>query len=216
MIPTVLPGVHAVHAVDAAGVHPLLLAIGSERYVPYAATRRPQELLTQRQRDPRPGAAVAGQVPADRRRSEDDPELDIHDIAAFFRHLLERVDWRTRPALPDAHDDRHARLLRHRAERGLEAGDRRRRPAAARRCRRDAAARACAARRLPRPARRACPASWPSQAPPFAGDARTTRRDVARFCAAFRPADAINAFPLIVLVDDSEFAAAHARTTSCG
>src|SRR5207302_400897 len=25
----------------------------------------------------------------------DNPELDIHDIPAFFRHLLERVDWRT-------------------------------------------------------------------------------------------------------------------------
>ena len=37
VIPTVIAGVHAVHAVDAAGVHPLLLAIGSERYVPYAA-----------------------------------------------------------------------------------------------------------------------------------------------------------------------------------
>ena len=36
VIPTVVAGVHAVHAVDAAGVHPLLLAIGSERYVPYA------------------------------------------------------------------------------------------------------------------------------------------------------------------------------------
>ena len=35
LIPTVIPGVHAVHAVDAAGVHPLLLAIGSERYTPY-------------------------------------------------------------------------------------------------------------------------------------------------------------------------------------
>ena len=34
-IPKQIPGVHAVHAVDAAGVHPLLLAIGSERYVPY-------------------------------------------------------------------------------------------------------------------------------------------------------------------------------------
>jgi len=34
IIPTVVAGVHAVHAVDAAGVHPLLLAIGSERYVP--------------------------------------------------------------------------------------------------------------------------------------------------------------------------------------
>ena len=46
LIPTVLAGVHAVHAVDAAGVHPLLLAIGSERYVPYAAEREPQELIT--------------------------------------------------------------------------------------------------------------------------------------------------------------------------
>ena len=45
-LPTVLPGVHGVHAVDAAGVHPLLLAVGSERYVPYAVERQPQELLT--------------------------------------------------------------------------------------------------------------------------------------------------------------------------
>jgi 4-hydroxy-3-polyprenylbenzoate decarboxylase len=46
VIPSVLPGIHAVHAVDAAGVHPLLLAIGSERYVPWAPRRQPQELLT--------------------------------------------------------------------------------------------------------------------------------------------------------------------------
>lgn len=38
-ISSVLPGVEAVHAVDAAGVHPLLLAIGSERYTPYRETR---------------------------------------------------------------------------------------------------------------------------------------------------------------------------------
>ncbi len=38
-IPAVMPGLHAVHAVDAAGVHPLLLAIGSERYTPYARSR---------------------------------------------------------------------------------------------------------------------------------------------------------------------------------
>ena len=34
------------HAVDEAGVHPLLLAIGTERYVPYDPNRRPMELLT--------------------------------------------------------------------------------------------------------------------------------------------------------------------------
>ena len=47
VIPSVVPGVHAVHAVDAAGVHPLMLAIGSERYTPHAPLEQPQELLTQ-------------------------------------------------------------------------------------------------------------------------------------------------------------------------
>jgi 4-hydroxy-3-polyprenylbenzoate decarboxylase len=46
LIPTLLSGVRAVNAVDAAGVHPLLLAIGSERYVPFAESSEPQELLT--------------------------------------------------------------------------------------------------------------------------------------------------------------------------
>ncbi|MBY0459336.1 MAG: UbiD family decarboxylase, partial [Gemmataceae bacterium] len=91
VIPTVIPGLHAVHAVDAAGVHPLLLAIGSERYVPYAATRRPQELLTL-------ANAVLGQGQLSLAKylfivaKEDAPDLDIHDIGAFLRHLLERFD----------------------------------------------------------------------------------------------------------------------------
>jgi 4-hydroxy-3-polyprenylbenzoate decarboxylase len=94
IIPTVLPGVHAVHAVDAAGVHPLLLAIGSERYVPYAQERKPQELLTI-------ANAILGQGQLSLAKylcivaREDDPELDVHDIAAFLRHLLARVDWQT-------------------------------------------------------------------------------------------------------------------------
>jgi 4-hydroxy-3-polyprenylbenzoate decarboxylase len=41
-----IPGLKEVHAVDAAGVHPLLLAIGSERYTPYAPAKRPSEILT--------------------------------------------------------------------------------------------------------------------------------------------------------------------------
>ncbi len=91
IIPTVIPGLHAVHAVDAAGVHPLLLAIGSERYVPYAGTRRPQELLTL-------ANAVLGQGQLSLAKylfivaKEDNPDLDIHDIASFLRHLLERFD----------------------------------------------------------------------------------------------------------------------------
>lgn len=91
-IPTVVPGVHAVHAVDAAGVHPLLLAIGSERYVPYADERRPMELLTC-------ANAILGQGQLSLAKylmivaREDNPSLEIHDIAAFLEHLLERVDW---------------------------------------------------------------------------------------------------------------------------
>ncbi len=93
IIPTVLPGVKAVHAVDAAGVHPLLLAIGSERYTPYNKTRRPQELLTN-------AHAILGQGQLSLAKyllivaQEDNPQLDIHNIAEFFQHLLERVDWR--------------------------------------------------------------------------------------------------------------------------
>lgn len=92
VIPTVLPGVKGVHAVDAAGVHPLLLAIGSERYTPYRRPDRPQELLTQ-------ANAILGQGQLSLAKylwianQMDAPELDIHDIAAFFRHMLERVDW---------------------------------------------------------------------------------------------------------------------------
>lgn len=91
VVPTVLPGVHAVHAVDAAGVHPLMLAIGSERYVPYAERRRPQELLTQ-------ANAILGQGQMSLAKylfivaREDVPELKISDITAYFKAILERFD----------------------------------------------------------------------------------------------------------------------------
>ncbi len=93
IIPTVIAGVKGVHAVDAAGVHPLLLAIGSERYVPYNGQRTPQELLTC-------ANAILGQGQLSLAKyllivaHEDVPGLDIHDIPRFLRHLLERVDWR--------------------------------------------------------------------------------------------------------------------------
>ncbi len=41
-----IPGLQEVHAVDAAGVHPLLLAVGSERYTPFLQTQKPAEILT--------------------------------------------------------------------------------------------------------------------------------------------------------------------------
>ena len=93
LIPTVIPGVKAIHAVDAAGVHPLLLALGSERYVPYGERRTPQELLTI-------ANAILGQGQLSLAKylmiasHEDAPQLDIHDIPAFLRHMLERIDLR--------------------------------------------------------------------------------------------------------------------------
>jgi 4-hydroxy-3-polyprenylbenzoate decarboxylase len=93
VIPTVLHGVKGVHAVDAAGVHPLLLAIGSERYMPFVDNPRPQEILTQ-------ACAILGQGQLSLAKflfivnRYDDESLDIHDIPAFFRHVLRRVDWR--------------------------------------------------------------------------------------------------------------------------
>jgi 4-hydroxy-3-polyprenylbenzoate decarboxylase len=92
LIPSVLPGIHEVHAVDAAGVHPLLLAIGSERYMPFMDSPQPQELLTQ-------ACAILGQGQLSLAKylliaaRHDDPQLDAHNIAAFFNHVLERADW---------------------------------------------------------------------------------------------------------------------------
>lgn len=92
IIPTVLPGVHGVHAVDAAGVHPLLLAVGSERYMPFMKEARPQELLTQ-------ASAILGQGQLSLAKflmiinHGDAPNLNLHDICTFFTHVLQRADW---------------------------------------------------------------------------------------------------------------------------
>lgn len=92
LVPQVFAGVHEVHAVDAAGVHPLLLAVGSERYVPYAGERQPQELITC-------GMALLGNTQTSLSKyviigaREDDRDLSAHDIPAFFTHMLERTDF---------------------------------------------------------------------------------------------------------------------------
>ncbi len=81
------------NAVDAAGVHPLLLALGSERYLPYRKPNRPAELITQ-------ACAILGQGQLSLAKylwianRFDDEALDVNDTQAFFHHMLERVDWR--------------------------------------------------------------------------------------------------------------------------
>lgn len=91
LVPQVFAGVREVHAVDAAGVHPLLLAVGSERYVPYADERQPQELITC-------GMALLGNTQTSLSKyvmiaaKEDVPDISAHDIPRFFRHMLERTN----------------------------------------------------------------------------------------------------------------------------
>ncbi|WP_417291846.1 UbiD family decarboxylase [Desulfovibrio porci] len=92
LVPQVFQGVLEVHAVDVAGVHPLLLALGSERYTPYEAQRKPRELLT---------AALhllgATQTALAKyvllAAHEDAPGLRARDVPAFLRHVLERADF---------------------------------------------------------------------------------------------------------------------------
>jgi 4-hydroxy-3-polyprenylbenzoate decarboxylase len=212
VIPTVVHGVHAVHAVDAAGVHPLLLAIGSERYVPYADRRRPQELLTC-------ANALLGQGQLSLAKyllivaREDNPGLDIHDIPAFFRHLLERADWRT-----DLHFQTCTTIdtLDYSGS-GFNEGSKVV-IAAAGRSRRTLPAALPEGFSLPSgfSEPRVClPGVLAVQAPRFtkadigarAEGTRQTEAAVRRFCKAVQPSDALNAFPLVVLVDDSEFTA---------
>jgi 4-hydroxy-3-polyprenylbenzoate decarboxylase len=90
-LPQEIPGLHAVNAVDAAGVHPLLFAIGSERYTPYIKERKPQEILT-----------IANHILGKNQLSlakylfiaaqEDDLKLNVNDIGPFLTHILQRID----------------------------------------------------------------------------------------------------------------------------
>lgn len=87
-----IPGLKEVNAVDAAGVHPLLLAIGSERYTPYAQTKQPAELLT-----------IANHVLGTGQLSlakflfitaDDENKVSTHHIAEYFQFVLERINWK--------------------------------------------------------------------------------------------------------------------------
>ncbi len=89
-IPNEIPGVKAVHAVDAAGVHPLLLAVGSERYTPYLSTARPAEILTQANR-----ILGTGQLSLAKYLficADNEKEVNCSDVAAFFKYVFERID----------------------------------------------------------------------------------------------------------------------------
>ena len=85
-----IPGLKEVHAVDASGVHPLLLAIGSERYTPYLNNKIPAEILT-----------IANHILGTGQLSlakflfitaDDTNQLSAHNVATYFKYILERID----------------------------------------------------------------------------------------------------------------------------
>ncbi len=94
-----IPGLKEVYAVDAAGVHPLLLAIGSERYTPYLQTKKPAEILTIANHILGTGQLSLAKflwITAPEEKSIDTKsniELDTHNEAAFFKYILERMDF---------------------------------------------------------------------------------------------------------------------------
>lgn len=87
-----IPGLHEINAVDAAGVHPLLLAIGSERYTPFSDLKQPQELLTIANHILGKGQLSLAKYLFISNKA-DALKLSCNNIEAFFIHMLERVDW---------------------------------------------------------------------------------------------------------------------------
>ena len=201
LVPTVLPGVRAVHAVDWAGVHPLLFAIGSERYVPYEtkAEVRPAELLTQ-------ANAILGQGQMSLAKylfiaaENDAPGLDIHDVRAFLEHVLERFD-----PTRDLHFHTNTTMdTLDYSGTGLNRGSKV--VVAARGPKRRTLARDVGELRLPDGFSDACvamPGVLVVKGPKWErGD-----DDMDRFAHALSGATALSGLLLIVLVDDSAFAA---------
>ena len=201
-----IPGIKAVHAVDAAGVHPLLLAVGSERYIPYDERRRPRELLTL-------ANALLGQGQLSLAKyllivaGEDQPSLDVRQVRDFLRHLLERVDWRR-----DLHFQTCTTIdtLDYSSGR-LNEGSKL-----------VIAAAGPAKRVLPvaldskftlpddlgiKRARVILPGILVVEGPAYRAAADGRDPAIEQFCARYNRHDVINAFPWVAIVDQSEFAA---------
>jgi len=87
------PGLVEVNAVDAAGVHPLLLAVGKERYMPFR-DKKPEEILTIANRILGSGQTSLAKFLIIAAKDETLPDLNCHDISLFFTHVLERIDWK--------------------------------------------------------------------------------------------------------------------------
>jgi 4-hydroxy-3-polyprenylbenzoate decarboxylase len=206
ILPKEVPGVRAVHAVEAAGVHPLLLAIGSERYIPYEEPRRPRELMTQ-------ANAILGHGQLSLAKylllvaDEDNPGLNVRHVPDFLRHVLERADWRRDLHFQTCTSIDTLDYTGHGLNEGSKVA-----VTAAGPVRRVLPVALDSRIRIPDElgfnGPRVClPGILVVQGPTYRQEeGGVADQAVARFCAWFNRADAINIFPLIVVVDDSEFA----------
>jgi 4-hydroxy-3-polyprenylbenzoate decarboxylase len=100
-----IPGLKEVHAVDAAGVHPLLLAIGSERYTPFLENKKPAEILTIANHILGTGQLSLAKfvwITAEAKKSKEielkendtNPKLlDVNNVPDFLQYMLSRMDF---------------------------------------------------------------------------------------------------------------------------
>jgi len=91
-----IPGLKEVHAVDASGVHPLLLAIGSERYTPFLENKKPAEILTIANHILGTGQLSLAKfvwITAEAKKSKGDKEIDVNNIPDFLAYMLSRMDF---------------------------------------------------------------------------------------------------------------------------
>lgn len=194
------PGVKEVNAVDAAGVHPLLLAIGTERYMPFREPV-PEEILTQALHLLGKGQTSLAKflIIAD---AADNPDLHTHDIKGYFIHILERIKWER-----DLHFHTQTTMdtLDYSGS-GWNAGSK--------------VVMACRGPKIRNLATSAptltLPGGWDSLAIPLPGilclsgkpylDAETTLREIKELSGFVKSAD-LSGFPLLLLQDDAHFAA---------
>ncbi len=186
----------------------MLLAIGSERYTPYDEPARPQELLTQ-------ANAILGQGQLSLAKyvlianGADDPALDIHNIEQFFAHLLKRVDWRRDLHFQTCTTIDTLDYSGNRFNEGSKVVI-----AAAGPPRRQLPTELPPGLRLPEGFRnpRIClPGILAIDGPKVDSPSPHRKPGLPEFCATMSPEDSINQFPLLVIVDDSNFAAESLR-----
>ncbi|EDM26738.1 3-polyprenyl-4-hydroxybenzoate decarboxylase [Lentisphaera araneosa HTCC2155] len=92
VLPSELPGLRELNAVDEAGVHPLLLATAEDRYLPYCDDGEPYELHTI-------AHAILGKGQLSLAKylfllgDGDEVAPHVHNYEKFFKYALERLDF---------------------------------------------------------------------------------------------------------------------------